>query len=122
NSLQVVSLLTKLSCYTSPMPLKAAFHDRAKRLYMPCFKFSEVAQRLDAHESWLQSRISQDRRSNSPQLQFPHCIGTSPVWTMDAFESLKRPIAGEADERRQYRGNGRPTKGWTGSRARLRTL
>ena len=70
---------------------------------MPYFKLSEVAQRLDADESRLQSRLTEDRRSPMPRLQFHHDIGTSPVWTLDAFEALKQAIADEVALRRRYR-------------------
>ena len=79
---------------------------------MPYFKLREVAQRLDANESWLKHRINTDRRSAQPQLQFHHYVGTSPVWTLDAFEALRKAIAAEIRERRRYKGTGRPTKGW----------
>jgi len=80
---------------------------------MPCFKLSEVAQRLDANESWLKSRINADRHSSNPKLQFHHRIGTSPVWSLEAYEALKDALAEELLARRQYRGMGRPTKGWS---------
>jgi hypothetical protein len=80
---------------------------------MPYFKLSEVAQRMDANESWLRNRINEDRRSSNPQLQFHHYIGTSPVWTLEAFESLRNALAGELHRRRRYRGTGRPAKGWS---------
>src|SRR6185312_15012396 len=68
---------------------------------MPYFKLSEVAQRLNANESWLQDCINADRRSGAARLQFHHYIGRSPIWTLDACESLRRSLASELADRRQ---------------------
>ena len=79
---------------------------------MPCFKLNEVAERLDANERWLKARLVEDRQSPTPHLQFHHYIGTSPVWTLEAFEALKKALAQELRERRYYKGTGRPPTGW----------
>lgn len=46
---------------------------------MPYFKLSEVAQRMDANESWLRNRINEDRRSSNPQPTNPGLRTLVPV-------------------------------------------
>lgn len=68
---------------------------------MPSFKMEEVAQRLGVKKYWLQARLSADRRSPEPWLQYHFYRGITPVWTHDQLESLKTAISGELTNKRQ---------------------
>jgi len=68
---------------------------------MPVYKMDEVAHRLGVKHYWLQARLSADRRSHRPKLQFHYYIGITPMWTHDQLESLQRAIADELGTKRR---------------------
>jgi hypothetical protein len=60
-----------------------------------------VAARLGKSKSWLQNKLTEDRRGPKPRLQHHHYIGRTPQWDEREYEALKAALMRKPDAQPQ---------------------
>jgi hypothetical protein len=60
-----------------------------------------VAARLGKSKSWLQNKLTEDRRGPKPRLQHHHYIGRTPQWDEREYQALKAALMRKPDAQPQ---------------------